>query len=161
MAVSLEVVVIDATESHADTLPSAIEMLNAVQGAIYFRAVSATAELLKVTRASEVLTTAVFAHLSASDRTIVFIEAPLCSPRLGNLFGSMDTKRTRAVVTTRDYQQYTTSAVAYCSYYLCRYAISFLVPALSNHRDTRSCFFDKKMQKQLEEIAAVRDGREN
>lgn len=77
------------------------------------------------------------------------IDKPLASKELSNLFASRDARDGigEAVVTLYDHQFFTDSAQLYLCYYLIRYSLSFVCPALKNHDDTRNCFFDKKLIK--------------
>ena len=70
-------------------------------------------------------------------------------PKLINLFASHDARDGvgEAVVTLHDHQLFAESAQLYLCYYFVRYAISFVCPDLKNHKDTRSCFFDRKLKK--------------
>jgi nucleoside phosphorylase len=43
-----------------------------------------------------------------------------------------------------DQERFVESSKLYLSYYLIRYALSFVCPLLRNHDDTRGCFFDRK-----------------
>ena len=80
---------------------------------------------------------------------LAVVNGSLRSQKLANLFGSHDARdgTGEAVVTLRDRELYTDSAQLYLCYYFIRYALSFVCPALKNHDDTRSCFFDKKLHK--------------
>lgn len=77
------------------------------------------------------------------------IDKPLASKKLSNLFASHDARVGigEAVITLHDHQFFTDSAQLYLCYYLIRYALSFVCPALKNHDDTRNCFFDRKLYK--------------
>lgn len=70
-------------------------------------------------------------------------------PELVNLFASHDARDGvgEAVITLHDHQLFAESAELYLCYYFVRYALSFVCPKLKNHEDTRSCFFDRKLNK--------------
>jgi len=78
---------------------------------------------------------------------IAFVNGPLQSNNLSNIFGSHEAKEGLAVVTLQDQLAYTKSKSAFICYYFIRYALSFLAPELISHPDTRSCFFDRKINK--------------
>lgn len=77
------------------------------------------------------------------------VDQKLRSHKLSNLFASRDARdgEGEAVVTLRDCEFFTESRQLYLCYYFIRYALSFVCPALKNHDDTRSCFFDRKLYK--------------
>jgi nucleoside phosphorylase len=75
------------------------------------------------------------------------IDQKLRSDRLGNLFGSHRAENGVAVVTLRDWVSFTESSRQFLCYYLIRYSLSFLNPALRSHKETRDCFFDRKILK--------------
>jgi hypothetical protein len=77
---------------------------------------------------------------------IAVVAGPLRSAERGNLFGSHPGKDGVAVFTLHDHERYA-STVAYCAYYLLRYAISFVSPTTKAHKEARGCFFDKKLTK--------------
>lgn len=78
---------------------------------------------------------------------IAFIDAPLRSKRLRNLFGSTEASEGLAVVTRHDADSFAPSVRSYFGYYLIRYALSFVAPNLKNHEETRGCFLDRKINK--------------
>ena len=65
-------------------------------------------------------------------------------PDYDSVFGGHRASEGLAVFTTHDIGEYVVDLVRYFRYYLVRYAISFIAPALKNHKDTRNCFFDLK-----------------
>ena len=77
------------------------------------------------------------------------VDQRLTSKKLSNLFASRDAREGEgeAVITLHDNEFFTESAQLYLCYYFIRYALSFVCPALKNHDDTRSCFFDRKIYK--------------
>jgi hypothetical protein len=146
------IIVVDATGEFGDDLERAIEHLNAEQGELVFQMIEPTAEMARLANATTVTTTDVWKLLAAEHPqrlhpVIVFVNRPLSSERLTNLFGSVNDEYQFAAVTTHDHKKFSGSTIAYCCYYLCKYSINFLVPHLRNHRDTRSCLFDKKIYK--------------
>lgn len=70
-------------------------------------------------------------------------------PHLVNLFASHDAREGvgEAVITLYDHELFAESEKLYLCYYFIRYALSFVCPKLKNHEDTRSCFFDRKLDK--------------
>jgi nucleoside phosphorylase len=70
-------------------------------------------------------------------------------PELVNLFASHDARdgEGEAVITLYDHHHFSESTQIYLCYYFLRYALSFVCPTLKNHEDTRSCFFDRKLNK--------------
>ncbi|WP_395753906.1 patatin-like phospholipase family protein [Prosthecobacter sp.] len=80
---------------------------------------------------------------------IAFINAPLQSPKLANLFGSHQAKSGLAVVTLHSSAQYVKEERRYCSYYLTRYALSFVNPSIKSHNEPehKFCYFHRKIDK--------------
>src|SRR6266496_707153 len=78
---------------------------------------------------------------------IAVVNGALRSDSLSNIFGSHRAKTGLAVFTLCDQARYTNSRPAFLCYYFIRYALSFLAPSLKSHPDTRTCFFDKKLNK--------------
>lgn len=80
---------------------------------------------------------------------IAFVNAPLESVKLGNLFGSHEATEGLAVVTVHTCTQYVKEARRYCCYYLTRYSLSFANPLIKSHDDPAraNCYFHKKMYK--------------
>lgn len=80
---------------------------------------------------------------------ILVIDGLLSSPDLHNLFGSSSASEGLAVFTTKDFDQFVFDAIRYCRYYLVRYGIGFVEPAIKAHDDPdrKSCIFHKKMHK--------------
>ena len=80
---------------------------------------------------------------------IAFINAPLKSPSLANLFGSHQAKNGLAAVTLHSSAQYVKEEKRYCSYYLTRYALSFVNPSIKSHNEPehKFCYFHKKIDK--------------
>ncbi|HZI56666.1 MAG TPA: hypothetical protein VFF39_07810 [Verrucomicrobiae bacterium] len=66
---------------------------------------------------------------------IAFVNAPLQSSELSNIFGSHEAAQGLAVVTLHSSTQYVREAKRYCSYYLTRYALSFANPLVRAHDD--------------------------
>ena len=78
---------------------------------------------------------------------VAFINTPLQSRRLGNLFASIRARTGLAIVTRYDAELFAPSIRSYFAYYLARCALGFVAPDLRNHEDTRSCYFDLKINK--------------
>ncbi|WP_437737223.1 toll/interleukin-1 receptor domain-containing protein [Sorangium sp. So ce1335] len=78
---------------------------------------------------------------------MAFLDAPLESRRLVNLFGSTIASEGLAVVTRHDAERFAPSIRSYFAYYMTRYALSFVAPDLKNHEETRGCFLDRKINK--------------
>ncbi|WP_437939183.1 phosphorylase family protein [Sorangium sp. So ce341] len=75
------------------------------------------------------------------------IDAPLRSAELRNLFGSHEAKDGVAVISLHDASHFAPNLTSYLRYYLVRFALSFVAPTLRTHKDTRACFFDRKLYK--------------
>lgn len=90
---------------------------------------------------------------------IAFLDAPLESDKLRHLFGSHEATEGLAVVTLYDSTQFVSETRRYILYYLVRYALSFLAPAIQAHTapDRTSCFFHKKLRK-LEILDSLNKG---
>lgn len=80
---------------------------------------------------------------------IAFVNAPLQSSKLGNLFGSHEGGEGLAVVTLHTSTQYVKEARRYCCYYLTRYCLSFVNPLIKAHNDParKNCYFHLKVYK--------------
>jgi predicted acylesterase/phospholipase RssA len=81
---------------------------------------------------------------------IAFVNRPLESDVLTNIFGTHRASAGLAVATLWDSGQYVREESRFCSYFIARYALSFVNPTIKSHNDPnrRSCYFNKKMQKQ-------------
>jgi predicted acylesterase/phospholipase RssA len=80
---------------------------------------------------------------------IAFVNAPLKSSELANIFGSHEAAEGLAAVTIHASKQYVKEARRYCCYYLVRYALSFANPLIRAHTDPtrKNCYFHKKLYK--------------
>ncbi len=81
---------------------------------------------------------------------IALIDANLDGEKYNNLFGSHRAEKGLAVATIANVPNIIVPADrlhAYFLYYLARYGLSFLAPQHRNHNDSRSCVFDRKVQK--------------
>ena len=78
---------------------------------------------------------------------IAVVNRKLRSEQLGNLFGSHEAENGLAVVTLQDQSRYVDLPHKFLCYYLIRYCLSFVAPQLKAHEETKSCFFDKKLNK--------------
>ena len=80
---------------------------------------------------------------------IAFIDQPLESQRLSNLFASHSGERGLAIVTCDNSLQFVKDEERYISYYLTRYAHTFVNPKIRSHEqpERKDCYFHKKMNK--------------
>jgi len=78
---------------------------------------------------------------------LAVLNAPLKSEKLQNLFGSHEAEEGLAVISLFDCTRFADSEHKFLCYYFIRYSLSFIAPQLKVHRDTRSCFFDAKLNK--------------
>ena len=80
---------------------------------------------------------------------IAFVNAPLRSAALSNIFGSHEANEGLAVVTLHAHHQYVKETERFCSYYMVRYAMSFVNSHIKAHNDEvrRGCYFNKKLYK--------------
>lgn len=80
---------------------------------------------------------------------IAFVTGPLQSATYANLFGSHEGEEGLAVVTTDNAAQYVKEITRYLSYYLVRYALSFINPHIRVHEeeDRKKCYFHFKRRK--------------
>jgi len=81
--------------------------------------------------------------------SILVVDGPLESSKLGNLFGSTNSNDGMAVFTVNDFDQFVHDLVRYNRYYLVRYALSFVAPEIKSHNDPtrKDCIFHKKINK--------------
>lgn len=88
-------------------------------------------------------------HGGRRDGIICFVNRPLDSAQLANIFGSHRGKDGMAVVTLRNSEQYVHAQVRFCIYFLVRYALSFVNPSVRSHDDPerKACYFSRKMFK--------------
>jgi predicted acylesterase/phospholipase RssA len=77
---------------------------------------------------------------------IAFVNKPLASPKLSNIFGSHEAHEGLAAVTLFGAARYVKEDSRYCCYYLVRYSLSFVNPLIKAHRDEerKSCYFHAK-----------------
>jgi hypothetical protein len=150
-------------------LMSAADCLNGLQAEFEFRP---TAERLRTTatvfRQDKYVSTEIWkfledhrAHYGGNRPYIIgFVNAPLESPSLENLFGSHRAGNGFAVVTLHNSAQYVKEEKRYCCYYLIRYAMSFVNPTIKSHNDPARafCYFHKKIAK-LEIRISMDSGR--
>jgi hypothetical protein len=78
---------------------------------------------------------------------IAVINGALKSVEYRNLFGSHQAEHGVAVVTLKDQARYVDLPHKFLCYYFIRYSLSFVDPELKSHKETKSCFFDKKEYK--------------
>lgn len=141
-------------------LEAVAAQLNPLQDSFRFRVVKTTsalgAEALALKRET-ILTYELFDWLAGrrkdlgglNDYVICFVDRPLQSKNLGNLFGSHRADDGMAVVTLDNSDQYVRAQTRYVSYFLARYALSFVNPSIKSHADPARnwCYFDRKMDK--------------
>jgi len=138
------------------TLQAAASSLNGVQHEFSFRLTSQRQSGLALRR-SDYTTAQIWAFLrDQRDKfggnrpyIIAFINAPLKSSELQNIFGSHEAAEGLAVVTLHSHQHYVKETERFCSYYMVRYAMSFVNPFIKAHNDAtrRRCYFHKKLYK--------------
>ena len=81
---------------------------------------------------------------------IALVDSRLQGKRYLNLFGSHRGAQGLAVVTVAGVESAIIpkgAMASYFLYYFARYTLSFIVPGHRNHDDTRSCLFDRKVNK--------------
>ena len=80
---------------------------------------------------------------------LAFLNRPLTSERLGNLFGSHEGDRGMVAATLDRYVQFVSDPKRYMMYYMVRYTLSFLAPQIRAHNDPerKDCYFHKKLYK--------------
>lgn len=139
-------------------LESARKRLNGVQSDFEFRLTrKEQREVASAFRRTEYLTTDIWTFLREHKDTfgghrpyiIAFVDKPLRSPSLANLFGSHQASDGFAAATLYQSSQYVKEDKRYTCYYLIRYAHSFVNPIIQSHNDpARSfCYFHKKIDK--------------
>ena len=80
---------------------------------------------------------------------IAFVNKPLQSKELRNIFGSHCGEEGLAVATSSNSAQYVKEITRYYCYFLVRYALSFVNPHIKLHNDEnrKRCYFHKKLYK--------------
>jgi len=78
---------------------------------------------------------------------VAVVNGKLSSKKYSNLFGSHEAENGLAVITLRDHLKFADSFRPFLCYYLIRYSLSFVCPALKSHLETHDCFFDFKLNK--------------
>jgi predicted acylesterase/phospholipase RssA len=145
-------------EDQYPLLAAAANSLNAVQNEFHFRVTSESQRQIGISFQrknyySPDIWRFLREHRTASGGNrpyiIAFVNAPLASPVLKNLFGSHEGKEGLAVVTLHQSTQYVKEARRYCCYFLVRYAMSFVNPLIKahDHPQRSSCYFHMKMYK--------------
>ncbi|MEK6283256.1 MAG: patatin-like phospholipase family protein [Acidobacteriota bacterium] len=145
-------------EDQYKLLEAAANSLNAVQGEFQFRVTSVSQRGPGISFGrSSYYTPDIWEFLKKHKNDfrgnrpflIAFVNAPLASPKLKNLFGSHRAEVGMAVVTLYQSTQYVSEAKRYCCYYLVRYAMSFVNPLLQSHAvdEIKNCYFHKKIYK--------------
>lgn len=151
---AIEVLTVSASLSKSISL--AMESLNGLQQEFHF-AFPPTDLLIQaeVMQRERYTTTEIFDWLSKyrdnakghRPYLILVVDGFLSSPKLHNIFGSHKAAEGLATFTTHKSGQFVHDQVRYFRYYLVRYALSFVAPAMKNHLEPKACFFDKKMTK--------------
>jgi predicted acylesterase/phospholipase RssA len=145
-------------EDLSEPMTAAMALFNAVQGEFRFRMIPAGRQLEGLTferdtyRTQEVweFMEAYRARGSGQPALLLgFVNHPLASDRLQNLFGSHDAKRGLAVATLHGHIQFVSDPKRYMAYYMVRYTLSFIAPDLLSHNDParKDCYFHKKLYK--------------
>ena len=158
MSYPIEVICVGESDCY-DDIVTAIDLLNDVQREFYFtvpppRLQKSGWDLLP--RDEHGYHTAdVFAFLAKYKQDargyrpflIAVVGDKLRSDKLGNLFGSHEAKDGYAVISMKDLERFSPSRLRYLCYYLIRYALSFVNPNIKGHTASRSCIFDRKLDK--------------
>lgn len=136
----------------------AITLLNAVQAEFRFKPIPADREIEGLTfERNSYVTHELWSFIEAYRAKaggqhpfiLGFLNRPLSSNSLGNLFGSHDAQRGLAVATLHGHVQFVSDPKRYMAYYMVRYALSFITPNLRSHNDPerKDCYFHKKIYK--------------
>lgn len=153
---SYDIELMSVGEDVYPTLEASAESLNAVQQEFRYRQTSQRQAGLGFKRTD--YTTAQIWDFLRDQRTkfggkrpyiIAFVSAPLKSSELQNIFGSHEAHEGLAVVTLHSHHQYVKETERFCSYYMVRYAMSFVNSHIKAHDDEarRRCYFNKKLYK--------------
>jgi predicted acylesterase/phospholipase RssA len=140
-------------------LQSSAKRLNGVQTEFDFRlTLEGERQSAEEFRREEYLTTEIWEFLQKHKAQfggnrpyiIVFVDKPLRSPILRNIFGSHQARNGLAAATLHNSSQYVKEDKRYCCYYLIRYALSFVNPDIRAHNDParKFCYFHQKLFKQ-------------
>ena len=80
---------------------------------------------------------------------LAFLNRPLSSDTLNNIFGSHSAGRGLAAATLDRYVQFVSDPKRFMAYFMVRYVLSFLVPELKVHNDQerKDCYFHAKIRK--------------
>lgn len=154
----ISVEIINIGEDFSEPMLSAMKALNTVQGEFRFLVVPEARRLEGLTFQRDAYTTAeVWEFLEGYRKRVggqhpfilAFLNRPLSSDRLTNLFGSHSADRGLAVATLYGHVQFVSDPKRYMAYYMVRYLLSFLNPALMSHNDPdrKDCYFHKKLFK--------------
>jgi predicted acylesterase/phospholipase RssA len=155
---SYDIEIMSIGEDHYDLLEKSAARLNSIQNQFKFSTTSKNQRLDAIEFSHrEYKTDQIWDFLKKHKERfggrrpylIAFINAPLSSSRMSNLFASR-TDNGLVVVTLQDTGLYVKEKSRYCSYYMVRYAMSFVNQSLSSHDDTEraNCYFHKKIAKQ-------------
>jgi predicted acylesterase/phospholipase RssA len=153
---NIEVISIGA-DLYSD-ISAAIRLLNGIQSEFRFITIPETNRLEGLTfQRDRYATKDIWAFMQAY-RTkaggqhpliLGFLDRPLSSDTLANLFGSLNAQDGFAVATLFGHVQFVSDPKRYIAYYLVRYALSFVKPDLRSHNDParKDCYFHKKLYK--------------
>jgi len=89
---------------------------------------------------------------------IAVISGHLRSREYNHLFGSHKAEEGFAIISLFDFDKFVESETAYLAYYFARYGLSFVNPEWKNHKDTRTCYFDKKIIKRDIRLSLLSSG---
>jgi predicted acylesterase/phospholipase RssA len=145
-------------EDLSEPMAAAINALNAVQTEFRFVAVPEARKIEGLTFEREAYKTSeVWEFLEEYRKRVggqhpfilAFLNRPLSSDKLNNLFGSHSAGRGLAVATLFGTVQFVSDPKRYMAYYMVRYVLSFLHPELMSHNDLErtQCYFHKKVFK--------------
>ena len=155
--VPIEVAIVGESGTLAD-VPAAMELANRAQSEFSFEsAQDDITDAMKFHAFNNVIVDDFFDALESQRRhvrgyhpfVIAILESHLDGQHYQNLFGSHQSRRGLAVVTTSDVAGVIVPGdrmIAYFLYYVARYALTFCAPHMSNHEDTRASF-DRKVLK--------------
>ena len=146
-------------DAYAAEVSSAMALANAEQGEFLFSSVEDEFQLgMRMHSYSRIEVNEFFDQIERSRSEfrgyhpfiITIVDAHLEGRRYENLFGSHRARAGVAVFTTAQVADVIVPSdriVAYFVYYFARYSLSFLSPGHQNHVDSRSCVFDRKVDK--------------
>jgi predicted acylesterase/phospholipase RssA len=145
-------------EDLSEPMVAAMVLLNAVQSEFHFRTVPAGRQIEGLTFERTSYRTPEIWEFLESYRAkaggqhpfiLAFLNRPLSSENLKNLFGSHDAHRGLAIATLYGHVQFVSDPKRYMAYYMVRYTLSFIDPDIRSHDDPsrKNCYFHKKLYK--------------